>query len=174
MSVYVLALLIGVIAGLRAMTAPAAVSWAAHLGWLPLQGTPLAFLGFTATPYIFTVLAVVELITDQLPETPSRKVPMQFGARIVRCVERRGDQRCARRFGGGLDCRRARRGGRRGGRGARHTGWGEGAQRDGANLRTGCAGGADRRRGGGRGGCLDRRVAARILRPRSDCDAAGP
>jgi uncharacterized membrane protein len=83
MSVYVLALLIGIIAGLRAMTAPAAVSWAAHLGWLPLQGTPLAFLGFTATPYIFTVLAVVELITDQLPETPSRKVPMQFGARIV-------------------------------------------------------------------------------------------
>ncbi|MFM0092347.1 DUF4126 domain-containing protein [Paraburkholderia sediminicola] len=83
MSVYVLALLIGVVAGLRAMTAPAAVSWAAHLGWLPLQDTPLAFLGFTATPYIFTVLAIVELITDQLPKTPSRTVPMQFGARIV-------------------------------------------------------------------------------------------
>jgi uncharacterized membrane protein len=83
MSVYVLALLIGIVAGLRAMTAPAAVSWAAHLGWLPLQGTPLAFLGFTATPYIFTLLAVVELVTDQLPETPSRKVPLQFGARIV-------------------------------------------------------------------------------------------
>ncbi|SOF00060.1 Uncharacterized membrane protein [Burkholderia sp. OK233] len=83
MSVYVLALLIGVVAGLRAMTAPAAVSWAAHLGWLPLQDTPLAFLGFTATPYIFTVLAIVELITDQLPKTPSRTVPMQFGARVV-------------------------------------------------------------------------------------------
>ena len=83
MSLYVLALLIGVVAGLRAMTAPAAVSWAAHLGWLPLQDTPLAFLGFTATPYIFTVLAIVELITDQLPKTPSRTVPMQFGARIV-------------------------------------------------------------------------------------------
>ncbi|MFM0079204.1 DUF4126 family protein [Paraburkholderia sediminicola] len=83
MSVYVLALLIGVVAGLRAMAAPAAVSWAAHLGWLPLQDTPLAFLGFTATPYIFTVLAIVELITDQLPKTPSRTVPMQFSARIV-------------------------------------------------------------------------------------------
>ncbi|MFM0074038.1 DUF4126 domain-containing protein [Paraburkholderia sediminicola] len=83
MSVYILALLIGVVAGLRAMTAPAAVSWAAHLGWLPLQDTPLAFLGFAATPYIFTVLAIVELITDQLPKTPSRTVPMQFGARIV-------------------------------------------------------------------------------------------
>lgn len=83
MSVYVLALLIGVVAGLRAMTAPAAVSWAAHLGWLPLQDTPLAFLGATATPIIFTVLAVVELVTDQLPKTPSRTVPMQFGARLV-------------------------------------------------------------------------------------------
>lgn len=83
MSVYVLALLIGIIAGLRAMTAPAAVSWAAYLGWLPLAGTPLAFLGFKATPYIFTILAVIELITDQLPETPSRKVPMQFGARVI-------------------------------------------------------------------------------------------
>jgi uncharacterized membrane protein len=83
MSLYVLALLIGVVAGLRAMTAPAAVSWAAHLGWLPLQDTPLAFLGFTATPYVFTVLAIVELITDQLPKTPSRTVPVQFGARLV-------------------------------------------------------------------------------------------
>ncbi|WP_425993766.1 hypothetical protein [Caulobacter sp. DWR1-3-2b1] len=36
MSFYLLALLIGVVAGLRAMTAPAAISWAAHLGWLPL------------------------------------------------------------------------------------------------------------------------------------------
>jgi uncharacterized membrane protein len=83
MSIYLLALLIGVVAGLRTMTAPAAVSWAAHLGWLPLQGTPLAFMGATVTPYIFTVLAIGELITDQLPKTPSRKVPMQFGARIV-------------------------------------------------------------------------------------------
>jgi uncharacterized membrane protein len=82
-SVYVIALLMGVVAGLRAMTAPAAVSWAAHLGWLPLAGTPLAFLGYAATPWIFTALAVVELVTDQLPRTPSRKVPMQFGTRIV-------------------------------------------------------------------------------------------
>ncbi len=83
MSIYLLALLIGIVAGLRALTAPAAVSWAAHLGWLSLQGTPLAFMGATVTPYIFTVLAIVELITDQLPKTPSRKVPPQFGARIV-------------------------------------------------------------------------------------------
>jgi uncharacterized membrane protein len=83
MSLYILALLIGVIAGLRTMTAPAAVSWAAALGWLNLQDTWLAFLGFRFTPYIFTVLALAELVTDQLPQTPSRKVPVQFGARVV-------------------------------------------------------------------------------------------
>jgi uncharacterized membrane protein len=83
MMVYLLALLIGIVAGLRAMTAPAAVSWAAHLGWLDLGGTWLAFLGHAWTPWILTLLALGELVTDQLPSTPSRKVPVQFGARIV-------------------------------------------------------------------------------------------
>jgi uncharacterized membrane protein len=78
-----LALLIGIIAGLRAMTAPAAVSWAARLGWLKLAPTSLAFLGYAFTPWIFTALALGELVTDQLPTTPSRKVPVQFGTRIL-------------------------------------------------------------------------------------------
>ena len=43
--VFLLALVIGIVAGLRAMTAPAAVSWAARLGWLDLSGSWLAFLG---------------------------------------------------------------------------------------------------------------------------------
>ncbi|MFL5013265.1 DUF4126 domain-containing protein [Rhizobium sp.] len=77
------ALLIGVIAGLRAMTAPAAIAWGAALGWFDVSQTPLAFMAYQWTPWIFTLLAVVELITDQLPSTPSRKVPVQFGARIV-------------------------------------------------------------------------------------------
>ena len=78
-----LALLIGVIAGLRAMTAPAAISWAAHVGILGLEGSWLAFMGYTWTPWIFTVLALGELVTDQLPTTPSRTVPVQFGTRIL-------------------------------------------------------------------------------------------
>jgi uncharacterized membrane protein len=83
MPVLVLVFLIGLVSGLRALTAPAAVSWAARLGLLKLGGTPLAFLGFAVTPYIFTVLALGELVNDKLPNTPSRKVPPQFGARIV-------------------------------------------------------------------------------------------
>lgn len=77
------AVLIGVIAGLRAMTAPAAVSWAAYLGWLNLGDSWLAFLGYAFTPWIISILAIGELITDQLPSTPSRKVPVQFGTRIL-------------------------------------------------------------------------------------------
>ena len=80
---YVLPFLIGAVAGLRSLTAPAAVSWAARLGWLPLAGTSLAFLGFAATPYILTVLAVGELVNDKLPRTPSRKAPAPFVARLV-------------------------------------------------------------------------------------------
>jgi uncharacterized membrane protein len=83
MDTFLLPMLIGVVAGLRAMTAPAAVSWAARLGWLDLTPTPLAFLGYAFTPWIMTVLALGELIADKLPTTPSRKLPGPFGGRIL-------------------------------------------------------------------------------------------
>jgi uncharacterized membrane protein len=83
MAVYMLALLIGVIAGMRAMTAPAAVSWAASFGLINLEGTWLAFLGYRFTPWIMTVLAIGELIGDQLPTTPSRKTLLPFATRII-------------------------------------------------------------------------------------------
>ncbi len=81
--IVVIATLVGIVAGLRAMTAPAGMSWAAYFGWLPLQNTYLSFLGFAATPYLLTALAIAELISDQLPKTPSRKTPVQFGSRLV-------------------------------------------------------------------------------------------
>lgn len=83
MSPYVLAFLIGVVAGLRSMTAPAAISWAARLGWLHLENTWLAFLGYAATPYIFSLLAIGELIADKLPKAPSRKAPVGFIGRVA-------------------------------------------------------------------------------------------
>jgi uncharacterized membrane protein len=43
----------------------------------------MSFMGSVWTVAIFTILAVVELVTDQLPSTPSRKVPIQFGTRIL-------------------------------------------------------------------------------------------
>jgi uncharacterized membrane protein len=83
MSYYVLAFLIGVVAGLRALTPVAAVSWAARLGRLHLENTWLAFLGYSATPYIISLLAILELVNDKLPKAPSRKAPPQFITRVV-------------------------------------------------------------------------------------------
>ena len=80
---YLFAFLIGVVAGSRTFTAPAAVSWAARLQWLHLSGTPLGFLGSPATPFILTLLAIGELVVDKLPNTPSRMAPKGFVARIV-------------------------------------------------------------------------------------------
>src|SRR5579863_3484392 len=74
---------IGVIAGLRAFTAPAVVCWAAHLGWINLHGSHLAFLGSIFTVVIVTLLAIFELVNDKLPKTPSRTTPGPLGFRIV-------------------------------------------------------------------------------------------
>jgi uncharacterized membrane protein len=81
--VLLLAFLIGVVAGLRSLAAPAVVAWAAHRSWLNLHGTPLSFMGSTAAVVIFTLLAVVELVADQLPSTPSRLKPPGLIARII-------------------------------------------------------------------------------------------
>ena len=81
--IYLLAFLIGIVAGLRAMMPLAAVSWAAHLGWIDLSGTAFAFAAHTWTPWILSALALGELVADQLPSTPSRTVPVQFGARLI-------------------------------------------------------------------------------------------
>ncbi len=81
--ILVLALLIGIIAGLRAFTAPCAVSWAVKLGYLPLAGTHLAWLGSWITVGILTAFALFELVNDQNPKTPSRTVPAQFIPRVL-------------------------------------------------------------------------------------------
>jgi uncharacterized membrane protein len=77
------ALGIGFVAGLRSLTAPAAVSWAAHLRWLDLQGTPLAFMGSTTAVAIFSLLAILEYVADKLPRTPNRTRPGPLITRIV-------------------------------------------------------------------------------------------
>lgn len=81
--VLLLALLIGVVAGLRAFTAPVAVAWAAALSWINLDGTWAQWVAHPITVAVLTILAVGELVTDQLPSTPSRKTPVQFGARLL-------------------------------------------------------------------------------------------
>jgi len=75
---------IGVIAGLRSLTAPAAVAWAAHRQWLTLAGTPLAFMGSLPALIIFVLLAIGELIADKLPATPSRRLVWARASSLAR------------------------------------------------------------------------------------------
>lgn len=99
--VMLLAFLIGVIAGLRSLTAPAVVAYAAHKGWLNLQGTHLSFMGSLGAVIFFVLLAIVELVTDQLPSTPARTKPpgliarILFGALSGICVAAAGAQSAA-------------------------------------------------------------------------------
>jgi uncharacterized membrane protein len=83
MTILILALLIGVIAGLRTFTGITVVSWAAYLGWINLTGTHLSFLGSIITAIILTIAAIAEIINDKRPTTPSRKSPPQFITRVV-------------------------------------------------------------------------------------------
>jgi len=78
-----LAFAIGLITGLRSLTAPAVVSWAAHWNWLHVKGTPMSFMAATATPYILTVIAIGELVTDKLPNTPSRTAALGLSGRLL-------------------------------------------------------------------------------------------
>jgi len=81
--VIVLALLIGVIAGLRAMTAPAVVAWGAFLGWINVDGKWSEWMAHPITVSVLTIFLLVELVTDQLPKTPSRKTAPQFVTRLI-------------------------------------------------------------------------------------------
>lgn len=78
-----LALGIGLVTGLRSMTGPALVCWAAHLGWLELDGTRLVFMESTVATYGFSALALGELIADKLPFIPNRTGPGPLFGRLV-------------------------------------------------------------------------------------------
>ena len=70
--VLLLAFLIGVIGGLRTMTAPAVVAWAANRHWLNLDNSLLDIIGSLGAVLVFTLGALGELVIDKLPSTPNR------------------------------------------------------------------------------------------------------
>ena len=81
--VFAFALGIGFTAGLRSLTPPAVVAWAAHLGWLNCNNSPLAFMGSIIAVIIFSLLALFELFVDLQPSTSKRTAPVPLGARIL-------------------------------------------------------------------------------------------
>ena len=81
--VLALAFGIGIVAGLRALTAPATVSWGAYLGWIHLTGSHLSFMSSIIAVVIFTLAALAEIVNDKLPKTPARTAPPSL---VIRCV----------------------------------------------------------------------------------------
>lgn len=81
--VFVLAFGIGIVAGLRSLTAPAVVAWGAHLSWLHLHASPLAFMESSIAVAVFSLLAIGELAADKLPIIPKRTAPAPLIGRII-------------------------------------------------------------------------------------------
>ena len=81
--VLLVAFLFGVVAGLRALLAPAALAWAAHLGLLSLGGTPFEVLTHGWIAWVLSALAVVEILADLLPTRMSRTSPPMLALRLL-------------------------------------------------------------------------------------------
>jgi uncharacterized membrane protein len=78
-----LALGIGFVAGLRSLLAPAAVAWAARLGWMNLHDSPFAFIESSLALVALSILALGELVADLLPMVPKRTALAPLLARMI-------------------------------------------------------------------------------------------
>ncbi len=75
--------LLGVVTGMRTMTAMTALCWFAYRGDLPLDGTWAFWAGKLVTAIIFSVLALGEYVVDKLSKTPNRTAPPLLLARVL-------------------------------------------------------------------------------------------
>src|ERR1700751_3848276 len=75
--------LLGVVTGMRSMTAMAVLCWFAYKGDLSLDGTWASWAAKLTTAIIFTVLALGEYVADKLPKTPNRTAIGPLVARVV-------------------------------------------------------------------------------------------
>jgi uncharacterized membrane protein len=74
---------IGLVTGLRALTAPAVVSTALWLGYLHPTAPPLSFMANITAVVIFNIFAFGEYIGDKLPSAPARTALPGLIGRIV-------------------------------------------------------------------------------------------
>src|SRR2546427_2751885 len=78
-----LAIGIGTVAGLRPMTAPAIIAWAAKRKWIHLGNSPFATIISSKASRTMTELAISELVADKLPFTASRLNAGSLASRIA-------------------------------------------------------------------------------------------
>src|SRR5258705_10431596 len=75
--------LLGVVTGMRSMTAMAMLCWFAYRGDLSLDGTWGSWAAKLGTAIIFTALALAESVADKFPKTANRTAPGPLLARGV-------------------------------------------------------------------------------------------
>jgi uncharacterized membrane protein len=75
--------LLGLVTGMRSMTAMAVLCWFAYRGDLSLDGTWASWAAKLVTAIVFTVLALGELVADKLPKTPNRTALGPLIARVI-------------------------------------------------------------------------------------------
>jgi uncharacterized membrane protein len=75
--------LLGLVTGLRTMTAMAVLCWFAYAGQLSVEDSWAGWSAKLLTAIIFTALAVGEYVGDKLPKTPNRTSPFPLIARLV-------------------------------------------------------------------------------------------
>ena len=80
--VLLLALLIGILSGLRALSPIAVTAWGAYLGWFSLP-RPYSLIGTIAGVAILSLAAIGELVNDKLPKTPPRTA---LPSVVIRCL----------------------------------------------------------------------------------------
>ncbi len=81
--VYAGATALGIVAGMRCMSAPALVSQFVRRGRLPLKSSRLRFLSSVGGASSTALLALGELIADKLPATPARTQAGPLAARMI-------------------------------------------------------------------------------------------
>ena len=74
---------IGIVAGLRSMTAPALVSWAAYVGWLDVSHGPFWWIALVPVVVLLTAWALFELVMDKTSRLGNRTGPLGLVFRIV-------------------------------------------------------------------------------------------
>ena len=83
-NIYLKAALLGIVAGMRSMMAPAIVS--RHFAGSSkdsLAQSPLQWMGSETAANVLTLAAAGELVGDKLPNTPNRTSPGALGGRTV-------------------------------------------------------------------------------------------
>ena len=74
---------IGIVAGLRSLTAPAIVSWAGYIGWLSVAVGPFWFVASIPVVVLLTAWALFELVIDKTTKIGDRTGPLGLIFRIV-------------------------------------------------------------------------------------------